>query len=622
MVVALAIPAVLFSPLYLLGYAVSLVSVAAIFVTAFSVSKRDSGKAPEIGRFIRLGKEEGKRLLSRDPVFLMHIAIAVGVGLTILIAILDPFWSYFPPLRIIALVITLPLIAGLIAAFVWRIQRYYESKRAQNLLNTDSTFNRASAYLQLILIVMILFTTSELIVTWFSSFAIVDFVLNIVRNSLVVLYYVRPSINLIANFDRPLPTMRTPFKLSDVMEGKVDSSEITVGVSKVSEFPSYQKLSFDSCVEIGACEASCPATAAGRTLSPRIVVRKASLLDVQYKKDNKQDRDPFEKVREDELWSCVTCGACVEACPVAVKHLDTIYDLRRTLVNGGKLDKEKSMLLQNLTQNQNPYGFNSSTRGDWARDHGIDTFASNPNAEYLYWVGCLASFDQRAQNIAKSLCKIMKQAGLSFAILGSEEMCNGDPARRLGEEGRYQELAYQNIERLNNYKVKKIVTTCPHCFNTLRNEYPTFGGNYKVIHHTQLISDLIREGKIKITKTKLNEISVTLHDACYASRYNSIFDEPRDVLSATRDDMREMHRRKEKTFCCGAGGSNYWYKVPQQRTITGIRTQEAVSTGAGTLATECPFCLSMFEDSMKVDANSKMNVRDVAEIVAEELSQA
>jgi Fe-S oxidoreductase len=613
---------VLSSPLYLSAYAVSAASVIAIIVATYSFSKKDTGKAPDIGRMGPLVKEEAKRLTSGDPVFLMHIAIAVGVGLSILIAILDPFLSYFPPIRIILLAITLPLIAGLVAAFVWRIQRYYGSKEAQKLLNTDSNFNRSSAYLQLILILAILFTTSELVVSWFSSLAEVDFVLDIIRNFLVVLYYVRPSINLIANFDRPMASMRTPFKLSDVMEGKVDSSAITVGVSKLSEFPAYQRLSFDSCVEIGACEASCPATAAGRPLSPRIVVRKASLLDVQYKKD-KQDRDPFEKIKEDELWSCVTCGACVEACPVSVKHLDTIYDLRRTLVNSSKLDKEKSMLLQNLVQNQNPYGFNSSSRGDWARDQGIDTLASNPNAEYLYWVGCLASFDQRAQNIAKSLSKIMKQAELSFAILGGEEVCNGDPARRLGEEGRYQELAYQNIERLNNYKVKKIVTTCPHCFNTLRNEYPTFGGNYEVIHHTQLISNLIREGKIKITKTKVNEISVTLHDACYASRYNSIFEEPRHVLSAARDDVREMHRRKEKTFCCGAGGSNYWYKVPQQKkTITSIRTHEAVSTGAGTLATECPFCLSMFEDSMKVDANSKMNVRDVAEIVAEELQTA
>jgi dimethylglycine catabolism B len=603
------------STLFLVVYVSSLASILAVLGAFLWWSKKVDAKPPTPGRIFLLTKEEGSRLNSKDPVFLMHVAIAVGVGLSILIALLDPFWSYFAILRIILLIISLPLIAGLVAAFVWRLQRFNQSKQAQELLKTDSSFNKSSAYLQLVLILAILLTTSELVVSWVSYLTYADFILNIFRNSLVILYYAEPSINLIQYFDRPLSMMRVPFKLSDVMEGKVDASTLTVGVSKISEFPQYEKLSFDSCVEIGACESACPATAAGRPLSPRIVVRKASLLG----KQEGRDPDPFESIREEELWSCVTCGACVQSCPVAVKHLDIIYDLRRNLVNAGKLDKDKSTMLQNLVQNQNPYGFNSSSRADWARDQGIDTVSSNPNADYLYWVGCISSFDQRAQSIAKALSKIMKKAGISFAILGTEEMCNGDPARRLGEEGRYQELAYQNIERLNGYKVRKIITSCPHCFNTIKNEYPAFGGNYEVIYHSQLISNLIRDGRIKLSQDKLNEISVTLHDACYAARYNSIFDEPRSVLSAATSDLREMHRRKEKTFCCGAGGSNYWYKVPQQRTITSIRTEEALGTRATTLATECPFCLSMFEDSMRVNANSKMAVKDLAEIVAAEM---
>ena len=574
-----------------------------------------------------LSKEETKRLVSGEPVFLMHVAIAVGVGLSILFAVLDPFFSLVPPLRIVFLLVSLPLIGGLGAAFVWRIKRFLESKRAQKLVGTNSDFDRSSAYLQLILILAIVLTTSELVVSWFGPFfVVVDFVLNVFRNLLVVLYYAEPSINLIQQFDRPLFAMSVPFKLSEVMEGKVDSSDIKIGVSKVSEFAPYQKLSYDSCVEIGACESACPATAAGRILSPRIVVRKASLLDKRARKKTKNgamtDPDPFVSVKEEEMWSCVTCGACVESCPVAVKHLDIIYELRRSLVNSGKLDKDKSTMLQNLVQNQNPYGFNSNSRADWARDQGVDTLASNPGAEYLYWVGCIASFDQRAQGIAKSLSKILKKAGVSCAILGSEEMCNGDPARRLGEEGRYQELAYQNIERLNGYKVRKIITNCPHCFNTLKNEYPAFGGKYEVIHHSQLISDLLKSGRISVPENKLKEISVTLHDACYASRYNSIFEEPRKVLSATNQDVREMHRRKEKTFCCGAGGSNYWFKVAQQKSISSIRTEEALQTGAQMLATECPFCLSMFEDSMRAMGGGKMAVRDIAEIVAEEMDQS
>jgi Fe-S oxidoreductase len=326
-------------------------------------------------------------------------------------------------------------------------------------------------------------------------------------------------------------------------------------------------------------------------------------------------------VTEDEVWSCTSCGACVQACPVAVKHVDLIYDLRRNLVNVGKLDKEKSTLLQNLTQNQNPYGFDSRSRGDWAKENGIDTFSTNPKAEYLYWVGCVSSFDQRAQNIAKSLAKILKGAGVSFAILGSEEVCTGDPARRLGEEGRYQELAMQNIEKMNGYGVRKVVTTCPHCFNAIKNEYPLFGGNYEVVHHTQLISELMKEGRVRVAPERVKQISVTLHDACYAARYNNIFDEPREALSATGAEMHEMRRNRDKTFCCGAGGSNYWYKVPQQKSISGIRTEEAARTGATTIATECPFCLSMFEDSTKV-SGTRMDVRDVAEIVAEGLREA
>jgi Fe-S oxidoreductase len=208
---------------------------------------------------------------------------------------------------------------------------------------------------------------------------------------------------------------------------------------------------------------------------------------------------------------------------------------------------------------------------------------------------------------------------MSFAILANEELCTGDPARRLGEEGRFQELAYQNIEKLNSHNVKKIVATCPHCFNSLKNEYPTFGGRYEVVYYTQLISDLINAGKIHVPEGKVREISVTLHDACYASRYNNVFDEPREALRASVSELREMDRRKKKTFCCGAGGSNYWFKVPQQRTIAGIRTEEARKTGASVIATECPYCLSMLDDATKV-MNTGLGVKDIAEIVAESLS--
>ncbi|MHB2035267.1 MAG: heterodisulfide reductase-related iron-sulfur binding cluster [Nitrososphaerales archaeon] len=603
----------LYSIAYYLIYAFALASVATIFVSVLKSLRKSGGGLP-LSRVLSLAKDEADRTLKWDPVQLMHVSIVLGVGLSILMMILDPFWTFLSPLKIILLVVSFPLVFGLIAAFVWRIQRFRQSKKVETEHQTSVKFTAASSKLQIILMVTILFTTIELALGWFATLTLADIVLNIARNGLVVAYYSKPAVNLVQNFDRPLPSMRLPFKLSDVLEGKTDASQIKIGVSTISEFENYEKMSYDSCVEIGACESACPATAAGRPLSPRVLVREISVLA----KANGASVNPFDSVKEDELWSCTSCGACVHSCPVAVKHLDIIYDLRRNLVGTGKLDKDKTALLQNLAQNQNPYGFNSNSRADWARDQGIDTIATNPNAEYVYWVGCVSSFDQRAQSIAKSLAKILKHSGVSFAILGNEEACNGDPARRLGEEGRYQELAYQNIAKLNSFGVKKIITSCPHCFNAIKNEYPMFGGNYKVVHHSQIISDLIEEGKVSIPESKLREISVTLHDACYAVRYNSIFEEPRKVLKAVSNDVKEMKRTKDKTFCCGAGGSNYWYKVPQQKTISGIRTKEALETGASTLATECPFCLSMFEDSTRVEG-TKMDVRDIAEIVADQL---
>lgn len=601
---------------YLVLYIVSLASVAAVFYSVYRHSKNSSTSiGPD--RLLGLARDEASRLSSGDPVFLMHLAIALGVGLTIATSIIEPGLGYFPLLNELILLVSVPLIIGLIAAFIWRIQRYVQSKRVEReVLKSDRAFSSSSTVLQVILMAAIGLTTTELAAGWFPSLLLVGAAVGIIRNLLVALYYSRPSVNLIGYFDRPLSSVSVPFNLADVLSGKTDASQIRVGVSKVSEFEARERLSYDSCVEIGACEAACPATASGRPLSPRALVRKLSLLGHGAEAP---ESDPFSVVSEDELWSCTSCGACVSSCPVSVKHLDIIYDLRRDLVSKGKLDKEKSTMLESLAQNQNPYGLKSSTRSDWALGLGIDTIAANPNAEYVYWVGCVSSFDQRAQRISRSLSKILKQAGVSFAILANEEMCTGDPARRLGEEGRFQELAYQNIEKLNSYKVKKIIATCPHCFNSLKNEYPAFGGKYEVVYYTQLISDLIIEGKIRVPKDKIQKISVTLHDACYASRYNNVFDEPREALGASVSTIREMGRRKEKTFCCGAGGSNYWFKVPQQRSIAEIRTEEAQKTGADVIATECPFCLSMMDDTTKV-MNAGMEVRDIAEIVAESIA--
>jgi Fe-S oxidoreductase len=601
---------------YLVFYFASLASVAVIF---YSVYRHSKGSSTPIGldRLVGLAKDEARRLGTGDSIFLMHLSIALGVGLSVAAAILEPGLVYVPLLKDLILVVSVPLIVGLMAAFVWRIQRLLQSKQVErDVLRPDRSFSSASTLLQLVLMAAIGLTTTELVCGWFPQLLLAATVVGIFRNFLVVFYYSRPSVNLIGFFDRPISAVSVPFTLADVLSGKTDASQLKVGVERVSEFEARERLSYDSCVEIGACEAACPATASGRPLSPRAFVRKLSLLGDGGKA---AEADPLSVVGEDELWSCTTCGSCVSSCPVSVKHLDMIYDLRRSLISRGKIDKEKSSMLESLAQNQNPYGLKSSTRGDWAAGLGIDTIATNPNAAYVYWVGCVSSFDQRAQRISRSLSKILKRAGVSFAILAKEEVCTGDPARRLGEEGRFQELAYQSIEKLNSYGIKKIIVTCPHCYNSLKNEYPAFGGKYEVVYYTQLLSDLIREGRIRVPQDKVKQISVTLHDACYASRYNNVFDEPREALGASVAELREMGRRKEKTFCCGAGGSNYWFKVPQQRSIAAIRTEEATKTGAKVIATECPYCLSMLDDAAKV-SNAGMDVKDVAEIVAESVS--
>lgn len=601
---------------YYLFYFVSIATVGAIFFAVAAVSRR-TGTSLKPGRLVQLSLNEVRRLRTGDSVFLMHLSIALGVGLSIVCQVLDPGFVYVPFLKTILTWVSLPLIAGLVAAFVWRIQRFQRSKEVEkDLLKTTPQFSSRSSTLQVVLMAAIALTTSELILLWFPEFMLLGWVLGMARNALVASYYSRPTVNLIRGFDSTLAGVKTPFKLEDVITGKVDPSELKIGVSGANDFSADERLSMDSCVEIGACESSCPATAAGRPLSPRVLVRKLSLMGTGAQSPGP---DPLTTVTEDELWSCTSCGACVSSCPVAVNHLDVIYELRRTLVAKGNLDREKSTMLENLGRQQNPYGFRQTDRAKWAEGLDVPTLASAPDSEYVYWVGCISSFDQRAQRIARSLAKILKQAGVTFAILGPEEMCTGDPARRLGEEGRYQELAYQNIQTLKSHQVKKLVASCPHCYNALKNEYPQFGGSFEVVYHTQLISDLIRDGRINVSREKVGEISATLHDACYAARYNNVFDEPRHALKASGAELREMGRHGEKTFCCGAGGSNYWFKVPAQRSIAGIRTEEASQTGAKTIATECPFCLSMFDDTTKV-MNTGMDVRDVAEIVAESLS--
>ena len=416
--------------------------------------------------------------------------------------------------------------------------------------------------------------------------------------------------------------MPTPFRIDQL---DPETAEIKLGARSVDDLNWRQRLGLDACTDCGRCEAACPAFASGTPLSPRMIVQKLR-EEMWYSKDkmNGGARDLFAAgiIEEDEVWACTTCAACVEACPVLISPLEYILEMRRALTLEGKLDKRKTTMLTNLSRLYNPYGLPQHEREQFLqelRSMGVKTLAENPEAEYLYWIGCASSYDARSREIVRSMVKILQAAGVNFAILGEEELCTGDPARRIGEEGRFQELALTNIELFKNYNVRKILTHCPHCFNTFKNEYPDLGGSYTVIHHTQLIGELLKSGRIK-PKRPLAE-KLTLHDSCYLGRINGIIEEPRMIInSVAGEGFVEMQRIGRRSFCCGAGGANYWYEVKRENRESVIRLNEAMNTGASTMVVECPYCLQMFNDATRiVGAEEKIRLKDISEVVAETL---
>lgn len=404
---------------------------------------------------------------------------------------------------------------------------------------------------------------------------------------------------------------------------ELDENAESFGVGEATGFTWKQYLDSMACVECGRCTSVCPAQATEKALDPRRIIHhlKDAMLDADAvaKGDKEQPKALIgEIVSRDELWACTTCGACMEACPLHIEHIPAIIDMRRYMsMTEGEMPEQLQSTMESLEQYSNPWGFNNENRADWTNGLNIPTMAENSDVEYLFWVGCAGSFDERYKNVSVSFAKIMQKAGVRFSILGREESCNGDTARRAGNEYLAMMQIEQNIETMKKYQVKKIVTGCPHCFNTIKNEYPDYGFEAEVLHHTKLIADLVGNGKLSLPNTTPS-LPMTYHDSCYLGRHNDLYEEPRTILPTS--DLREMPRNKEQGFCCGAGGARMWMEETEGTRINANRTEEALATGAKVIATACPFCMTMMKDGVEGQGKGdQVRIQDVAEVVAESL---
>jgi Fe-S oxidoreductase len=389
----------------------------------------------------------------------------------------------------------------------------------------------------------------------------------------------------------------------------------SLGISKLEEFSWKRRLDFDACVECGRCQAACPAYLSGTALSPKQIIVKLK----RHLHGELPGPIHGTLIQADELWACTTCMACVQECPAFIDIVDTIVDLRRYLaLSEGALPSTAPQSLQNIQRAGNPWGLPPTERLAWAEGLDVPILEPGVEVEYLYWVGCSASYDKRNQAIARSVVKILKAAGVSFGVM-QEERCHAEVGRRLGEEYLYQTVQQENVEAINRYRFRKVITHCPHCFNTIRNEFPQFGGTYEVLHHSVVIRSLLAAGRI--APTRRLDATIAFHDSCYLGRYNGITEAPRDVARAVPGlRLVEMPRNRERGLCCGGGGGHMWMEVPSKKRVNIIRVEEALGVKPDVVGTACPFCLAMVDLGRKVaGAEDRLQVKDISELVAESL---
>ena len=389
----------------------------------------------------------------------------------------------------------------------------------------------------------------------------------------------------------------------------------TLGISKLEEFSWKRRLDFDACLECGRCQAVCPAYLAGSALSPKRVIVKLK----RHLHGELPGPIHGSLIEPNELWACTTCMACVQECPAFIDIVDTIIDLRRYLtLSEGALPSTAPQSLQNIQRAGNPWGLPPGERLAWAEGLDVPIMDADKEVEYLYWVGCSASYDKRNQAIARSVVKILKAAGVSFGVM-AEERCHAEVGRRLGEEYLYQTVQQENVEAIKQYRFKKVITHCPHCFNTIKNEFPQFGGDYEVLHHSVVINELIASGRI--TPRKRLDATLAFHDSCYLGRYNGIMEAPRQVARSVPGlRVIEAPRNRERGLCCGGGGGHMWMEVPAEKRVNIIRVEELLETKPDVIGTACPFCLAMVDLGRKVkEAEATVQVKDISELVAESL---